>query len=49
MMALETIKLIAGAGHVLRGEMLIYDGLYGETRKISVARRANCPVCGGAV
>ena len=49
MMALETIKLIAGAGHVLRGEMLIYDGLYGETRKISVARRADCPVCGGAV
>jgi molybdopterin/thiamine biosynthesis adenylyltransferase len=46
MMALEAVKLIAGAGHVLRGELLIYDGLYGETRKISVARRADCPVCG---
>jgi molybdopterin/thiamine biosynthesis adenylyltransferase len=46
MMALEAIKLIADAGHVLRGEMLIYDGLWGESRKIGVKRRADCPVCG---
>ncbi len=48
MMALEAIKLIAGAGHVLRGEMMIYDGLWGESRKITVKRRADCPICGGA-
>ncbi|MDQ2092155.1 HesA/MoeB/ThiF family protein [Marimonas arenosa] len=48
MMALEAVKLIAGAGHVLKGEMLIYDGLWGESRKITVKRRADCPVCGGA-
>jgi hypothetical protein len=26
--------------------MLIYDALYGETRKIGVKQRADCPVCG---
>ena len=46
MMALETVKLIAGAGHVTRGEMLIYDGLYGESRKIKLAQRSDCPICG---
>ena len=45
MMALEAVKLITGAGHILRGEMLIYDGLYGETRKIKLATRADCPIC----
>lgn len=46
MMAVEAIKLIANAGAPLRGEMLIYDALYGETRKIRLAKRADCPVCG---
>ncbi len=47
MMAAEAIKLITGAGKPLRGEMLIYDALYGETRKFSLKPRADCPVCGG--
>ncbi|MFG6565800.1 HesA/MoeB/ThiF family protein [Sulfitobacter sp. 1A13421] len=47
MMALEAVKLITGAGSVLRGEMMIYDGLYGETRKIGLKRRAGCETCGG--
>ena len=46
MMALEAIKLITGAGAALRGEMLIYDGLYGESRKIGLQKRNDCPVCG---
>lgn len=46
MMAQEAMKLITGAGEVLRGEMFIYDALYGETRKIRLNRRAGCPVCG---
>ncbi|WP_298679541.1 molybdopterin-synthase adenylyltransferase MoeB [uncultured Lentibacter sp.] len=46
MMALEAIKQITGAGHVTRGEMLIYDGLYGESRKIKLSPRAGCAVCG---
>ncbi|MBI6628670.1 HesA/MoeB/ThiF family protein [Pontibaca salina] len=48
MMALEAMKLISGAGTVLRGQMLIFDGLYGETRKFTIAPRPDCPVCGGA-
>lgn len=46
MMAVETVKQITGAGQVLRGEMLIYDALWGETRKITLKQRADCPVCG---
>ena len=46
MMALEAIKLIAGTGTPLRGQMLIFDGLYGESRSVKIRRRADCPVCG---
>lgn len=46
MMAAEAVKVITGAGAPLRGEMLIYDALYGESRKISLGRREGCPVCG---
>jgi len=46
MMAGEAVKLITGAGVPLRGEMLIYDALYGESRKLKLSRRADCPVCG---
>jgi molybdopterin/thiamine biosynthesis adenylyltransferase len=47
MMAVECVKLIAQAGHVMRGDMLIYDALWGETRKIGLKPREGCPVCGG--
>lgn len=47
MMALEAIRLITGAGTNMVGQMLIYDGLYGETRSIRVMRRPDCPVCSG--
>ncbi len=49
MMALEAIKAITGAGQVLGGRMLIYDGLYGETRTLTLNRRDDCPVCGKAL
>ncbi|XDA98421.1 molybdopterin-synthase adenylyltransferase MoeB [Sulfitobacter sp. LCG007] len=48
MMAVEAVKIITGAGTPLRGQMMIYDALYGETRTIRIARRAQCPVCDGA-
>ncbi|MEX0277661.1 MAG: ThiF family adenylyltransferase [Ruegeria sp.] len=48
MMAAEAIKVITGAGQALRGEMVIYDALYGESRKISLSKRADCPVCGSS-
>ncbi|MEM8728803.1 MAG: molybdopterin-synthase adenylyltransferase MoeB [Pseudomonadota bacterium] len=47
MMAVEAVKLISGAGDVLRGHMLIYDALYGETRRIALKPRPDCPVCQG--
>ena len=31
----------------LRGRMLIYDALYGESRQIALRRSQSCPVCGG--
>lgn len=46
MMAAEAIKIVTGAGVPLRGEMLIHDALFGETRKIGLKRRADCPICG---
>jgi len=46
MMAAEAVKLITGAGAPLRGAMLIYDALWGETRRIGLKRRADCPTCG---
>lgn len=47
MMASEAIKDIVGAGKSLRGEMLIFDALYGESRKIRIECRADCDVCRG--
>ncbi|OIQ71655.1 putative adenylyltransferase/sulfurtransferase MoeZ [mine drainage metagenome] len=47
MMALEAVKHLTGAGQTLAGEMLIYDGLWGETRKLQLTRRDDCPVCAG--
>ncbi|WP_106745176.1 HesA/MoeB/ThiF family protein [Yoonia maritima] len=47
MMAVETIKLITGAGDGLRGRLLIYDALYAQTRTIAVKPRGDCAVCAG--
>jgi molybdopterin/thiamine biosynthesis adenylyltransferase len=46
MMAVEAVKLITEAGDPLVGRMLIYDALYGETRVITLDKRADCAVCG---
>jgi len=45
MMALEAIKLIAGAGEPLLGRLMIYDALDGETRTVRVGADPECPVC----
>ena len=47
MMAVEAVKVLTGAGQALRGQMMIYDALWGETRTIALARREGCAVCGG--
>ena len=46
MAALEAIKLITRAGEPLTGRLLIYDGLTGAARTVTVAADPACPVCG---
>ncbi len=47
MAALEAIKLIVGAGVVLGGRLLIFDGLAGTARTITVGADPDCPTCAG--
>ncbi|HOA00488.1 HesA/MoeB/ThiF family protein [Ruminococcus sp.] len=47
MQALEAIKYIVGAGDLLTGSMLIFDGLKMEWRKVKLPKKSHhCPVCG---
>lgn len=45
MMAVEAVKVLTGAGAPLRGQMVIYDALYGENRSIRIKPRSDCPIC----
>ena len=47
MAALETVKLIVGAGDSLTGRLMIYDGLAGTSRTARITPDPDCPVCGG--
>ncbi len=47
LMALEAIKHIARTGTGLRGQLLIFDGLHCETRRIRTAPRRDCSDCQG--
>jgi molybdopterin/thiamine biosynthesis adenylyltransferase len=47
MMALEAVKLVAGAGEPLAGRLLVYDALAGETRTVRIGADPACEVCGG--
>jgi adenylyltransferase/sulfurtransferase len=42
----ETLKLILGQGEPLVGQLLIYDALRTEFRKLKLKRDVDCPVCG---
>lgn len=44
--ATEVLKLIIGQGDLLCGQMLNYEALEMDFRKIKVKRNPNCPVCG---
>ena len=44
-MAVETIKLIINVGELLSSRLLIYDGLFAETRTISTKKNSKCPIC----
>jgi len=43
--AAEVLKLIVGTGHILKGELLIYDALKPSFRKVKIPKNPNCPVC----
>lgn len=45
MAALEAIKLVTGAGEPLEGRLLLFDGLAGAARTVSLAADPACPVC----
>ena len=46
MAALETVKLITAAGQPLTGRLMLYDGLAGTARTVTVTRDPACPACG---
>lgn len=46
MMALEAVKLLAGAGEPLSGKLLIYDALAAETRTVRIGPDPHCRACG---
>lgn len=45
-MALETVKIITGAGSPLFGRLYLYDGLSTESRTITLPKDPECPACG---
>ena len=44
--AMEGIKIMAGMQPSLNGKMLFFDMSKMEFRKVPIARRVDCPVCG---
>lgn len=46
MTALEAIKRITGAGQALTGRLMLYDGLDGTARTVTVTPDPSCPTCG---
>ncbi len=45
MMALETIKIITGAGDSLAGKLWIFDGLSAQSRTVGLPKDPECPAC----
>lgn len=43
--AAEVLKLIVGTGHILKGELLIYDALKPSFRKVKIPKNPDCAVC----
>ena len=44
-MAAEALKLIIGIGESLVGELLVFDSLGMNFRKVKISRNSKCPVC----
>lgn len=46
LMAIEAVKYLTQAGEGLQGRLMLYDGLYGQTRMVKAKRRETCACCG---
>jgi molybdopterin/thiamine biosynthesis adenylyltransferase/molybdopterin converting factor small subunit len=44
--AIETVKLILGAGESLNGRLLLFDALSMDVRQVRIRRDPNCAICG---
>lgn len=44
--ATEVLKILIGAGDVLRGRLLLVDGLRMRFHEVALRRSADCPACG---
>lgn len=44
--ATEVLKLILGKGDILKGELLIYNALKMNFRKVKIPKNPDCPICG---
>lgn len=49
MMAMETMKIITGAGTPLFGKLFLYDGLQGSARTIALPKDPKCPACSSKI
>ncbi len=43
--ALEAVKIILGIGESLQGQILAFDGLRQEYKKLKISKNPNCPLC----
>jgi sulfur-carrier protein adenylyltransferase/sulfurtransferase len=44
--AMETIKLLLGAGESLEGRLLLFDAMALKFRELKLRKNASCPMCG---
>jgi molybdopterin/thiamine biosynthesis adenylyltransferase/rhodanese-related sulfurtransferase len=44
--AMETIKLLLGAGESLQGRLLLFDAMALKFRELKLRKNPNCPMCG---
>jgi molybdopterin-synthase adenylyltransferase len=44
--ALEAIKVLAGCGEPMWGQLLMYDGFHGRVQHVQLRRDPDCDVCG---
>lgn len=46
-MAVESVKVLLGIGEPVQNRLLLYDGLLGRWRQVTLKRDPSCPACSG--